>query len=373
MRLKRIFIYRQFIYLFFSILLLSCNRSPVGLDQLDRELAEPVNFEFYPKASACYEKYIPNGASSSLILGWNREYKSRVLLMFPLVDSALESVTQAQLILYTNRLRNLAFDVHIVSEDWLENGVSWVRTDSAGYWFTPGANFSETSIGSASIAEESTIIVLNRSSVDTLVRNGYGIILIPRNIQQDTGFAFLYSDETSKKPKIIFKYSDEERTFTCSQDASIIDTVYLHLERNDLWIGSGYAYHTYLKFETDTIPTEATITNAELILHPAKSFLLTDTVEIGIHRLLEPYQEFLTTKFSPGISAKGRFITSDTVISIDLRNLVQFWSLNQDSNFGFIINGYPEYNEIFRIELKRDLTDRPLLKTGYILPPTGRF
>ena len=355
------------ITLLFTLILLSCDSSPVGFDQLDRELAEPVSQEFYPQASASYEKYFANGSSSSLILGRNREYESRVLLLFPLVDSALELVTEARLVLYTKRQRDIAFNIHIVSEAWQENGVTWVRTDSAGYWFLPGANFFETSIGQGQIAEESTIVFL--SNIDSLVRHAEGIILIP----QDTGFGFFYSDETGNKPKIVFKYPDQERNFYCLADASIIDTVDLQLQRNDLWVGAGYAYHTYLKFNTDTIPEEATIHNAELIIRPSLTFLLTDTIEIGIHRLLEPYQEFQRPKFSSSISAKGRFITSDTIIQMDLRNLVQFWTLNRDSNFGLIINGYPEYYEIFRIELKRELADRPLLKAGYIQPPKGKF
>jgi hypothetical protein len=99
----------------------------------------------------------------------------------------------------------------------------------------------------------------------------------------------------------------------------------------------------------------------------------TDTVEVGVHRLLEPYQEFQTPKFNSGISAYAHFTSTDTAIRIDLKNLVQFWSLNQDSNFGFILNGYPEYSDIFRIELKTDLANRPRLKASYILPPKGRF
>ncbi len=356
-----------FIIFLLTLIILSCNSSPVGFDQLDRELTEPVSHEFYPQSSACYEKYIANGLSSSLILGQNQEYESRVLLLFPLVDSALEFVTEARLVLYTKRQKNINFNVYILLETWQENGVTWVRTDSAGYWLMPGANFSETSIGHAQIAEESTIVFL--SNIDSLVRHSEGLILIP----QDTGFGFFYSDETGNKPKIVFKYPDQERSFQSYADATIIDTVNLNLERNDLWVGAGYGYHTYLKFNTDTIPEEATINNAELIIRPNSTFLLTDTIEIGVHRLLAPYQEFISPKFSSGLSAKGRFVTSDTLIQMDLRNLVQFWTLNQDSNFGVLINGYPEYFEIFRIELKNELADRPLLRTGYILPPEGRF
>jgi hypothetical protein len=355
----------------FALVILSCDHSPVGSDQLDRALAEPASHEFYPPASACYSKYVPNGANSSLILGKNSEYESRALLMFPLIDSALESVTEARLVLYTKRQANINFNVHIVLENWKENAVTWERTDSASYWFCdsfcPGANFSETSIGISQIAEESTVVILNH--IDSLVRNGHGIILIP----QDTGFGFFYSVETSKDPKIIFKYPEKELSFTCSGDASIINTVDLHLERNDLWVGAGYAFHTYLKFNTDTIPDEATITNAELTLHPDTAFLLPDTVEIGVHRLFEPYQELVSPKFNPNISGKARFTNSDTVIRIDLRSLVQFWSLNRDSNFGFVITAHPDYYDIFRIELKRDFALRPLVKVGYILPPKGRF
>lgn len=358
--------------LLFTFILVSCNRSPVGFDQLDRNLAEPISYEFAYRASACYEKYVANGASTDLILGKNQEYESRVIMMFPLEDSLLDSLTEVRLVLYTETQKSIPFNIYIILHEWQETGATWLRTDSAGYWLNPGADFSETRIGNDTITADSTVIILN--PIDSLVRNGHGLILVP----QDTGFAFLYASEaaTGKQPKVVYQYSDKKRNFISSADASIIDTVDLHLERNDLWIGAGYAFHTYLKFNVDTIPEEATIATAELILHPANSFLLTDStdmVKIGVHRLLESYQEFQKPKFYSSISAYARFTMADTAIRFDLKNLVQFWSLNQDSNFGFILNGYPEYSAIFRIELKIDLANRPKLKASYILPPKGRF
>lgn len=360
--------------LLFTFILISCNQSPVGFDQLDRNLGEPVSYEFGYRASACYEKYVANGASADLILGKNQEYESRVLMLFPLEDSLLDSLTEVRLVLYTKTEKNIPFNICSVSQAWQENSATWLRTDSAGYWLNPGADFSPTRIGNGTITADSTVITLDLNHVDSLVRNGHGLILVP----QDTGFAFLYSSEaaTGKQPKIVYQYSEKKRIFIGSADASIIDTANLQLGRNDLWIGAGFAFHTYLKFNVDTIPEAATIATAELTLHPANSFILTDssdTVEVGVHRLLEPYQEFQTPKFYSGISAYAHFTSTDTAIRIDLKNLVQFWSLNQDSNFGFILNGYPEYSDIFRIELKTDLTNRPRLKASYILPPQGRF
>ncbi len=348
------------------LMTLACNRSPVGFDELDRNLTEPVNFELMPNASACYEKYVRNGISSNLILGKNQEYEARVLLMFPLADSALDSLVSVRLVLKTRRHKNLPFTVHIVQQAWQENGVTWLRNDSLSYWLNPGADYSTTIIGQGSIGTDSTIIML--SYIDSLV-HGNGIILLP----QDTGFAILYSCETSNDPKIIYKYPKKERTFIASADASIIDTNNLRREKNNLWIGAGYAYHTYLKFAIDTLPDTATITDAQLILYPNKSFFLTDTVEIGVHRLLAPYQEGLTPKFYPNLSAKTRITNVDTLIKINLKDLVQFWSMHRDSNFGFVLNGQPEYSDIFRIELKTDAGNYPRLKFGYILPPKGKF
>lgn len=348
--------------------ILNCNRSPVGFDELDRELSEPILYQLNPNALDCYQKHLAQGASSNLILGKNQEYESRVLINFPLVDSLLDSLNEVRLVLKTNRFQGVRFTTHIIKQEWQENTVTWLKTDSAGYWLNPGADFSETVIGQGTISADSTVIILNH--IDSLVHAGNGLILIP----EDTGFALLYSCETANDPKVIYKYPKKERIFTASADASIIDTVNLHLARNQFWIGAGYGYHTYLKFAFDPIDTNVTITDAELILHPTKSFLLTDTVEIGVYRLLEPYREGLTTqKFYPNISAKTRFTNTDTLIKIDLKNLVQFFSLNRDSNFGFILKGYPEYSSIFRIELKTDWANYPLLKFGYILPPKGRF
>ncbi|MDH5684459.1 MAG: DNRLRE domain-containing protein [candidate division WOR-3 bacterium] len=348
-----------------TLIILSCDRSSVGFDQLDRELAEPVPIILKPTAAASYGRYIANGFSSNLILGKNPQYESRVLLKFNLPDSALEQVTEVKLIIYTRRQANLNFNVYRILEEWNPFAATWYRPDSLFYWFSPGGYFSEASIGSGQITEESTVVIIN--DVISLVRNSYGLILIP----QDTGFGLFYSNETGNRPKLIFKYSADERKFDCLGDASIIDSLDLTMGRYDLWIGSGYAFRTYLKFETDTFPEQATITSAELVLHPDLSFLISDTVEIGIHKFLEPYE--VRAKFSPNISAKARFTDSDSIIRFDMRSLIQFWNLHPDSNFGFLITAYPEYSDIFRIELKNAGTERPYLNAFYILPPIGKF
>ncbi|MCX7785231.1 MAG: DNRLRE domain-containing protein [candidate division WOR-3 bacterium] len=363
-----------FILTFFSLFLFSCNKNPLGYDELERNISNPVSFEFNPVSRYCYGKYIPLGNADLLVLGRNSEYESRILIQFPLTESLIRNVSSAKLYLYPKRHKNINFSIYPISKqtEWKENYATWKQSDENN---TPwnGGYFYPTVLANGTLTSDSCIIELNRNLLDTLVNHSYGFIIIPDTNTND--FATIYSRHTSKSPKLVLNYSNSTTRLTPSQDCHIIDTLNLSITYVDQWVGSGFPFRTLLRFALDTIPNNVTITTAELILNIDQKYALSDTFEVGVWRILEPVtpSNFKNAKFSSTHSAKKTFVITNDSIKIDIRPLVQQWATKPDSNFGCLISILPEHFEIARLQLKVDTTYGPRLKVGYIEPPQGRF
>lgn len=367
--------FRLTIIIFTTLLILfSCDKNPLGYDELERNIPNPVSVELKPTARYSYGKYINLGSSDLLVLGRNSEYESRILIQFPLSESLLINVNSVKLYLYLKRHRNIRFLIYPISKqtEWKENYVTWKQSDENN---TPwnGGYFYPSLLANGTLTADSCIIELNRNLLDTLVNHSYGLIIIPDTSASD--FATIYSRHTSKSPKLVLTYSNKTTTLTPTQDCHIIDTLNLSMTFIDYWVGSGFPFRTILRFSLDTIPNNVTITNAELILNIDHKFSLSETLELGVWRMLDSVTptNFKDAKFASSHSAKKSYPITNDSIKIDLRNLVQQWVIRPDSNFGCLISILPEYFEISRLHLKIDTIFGPRLKVGYITPPQGRF
>jgi hypothetical protein len=355
--------------------LLSCDRNPLGFDQLDRNLQDP---QFPPTpfaAGGCYGKLNANGPGDNLFLGKNATYESRVLLRFALQDSALDSVTAVSLVLYPHTLHPVSFSIHPTLTEWDDYQVTWHDAKSGEPWFTPGGDFDTTALASATVVTDSTVIELDQARLRTMVSQTSGIILLPESAPAESlNFANLYSMSTSgKRPKVVIRYGTKTRTYEATQNTFIVDTLALRRNISDLWVGSGYVFRSYLKFNLDSVPPAGTAITAELKVRIDSAFSLRDTIQVAVHRLTGDYPS--SEKDAPFdgtvVSPRNFIVKQDTVINFDIRSLVQFWTQKPDSNFGLLVTMSPENSGISRIELSRHIL--PALRVGYVNPPKGRF
>ncbi|MCX8015240.1 MAG: hypothetical protein N2748_04400, partial [candidate division WOR-3 bacterium] len=256
--------------------------------------------------------------------------------------------------------------------EWQEGAVSWHRAYEGQSWLNPGGDYYPHLVTTTNLTADSCVISIgfNSAWLDTIRNYANGFILIPTS---SGSIATIKSRIISKAPKLIVEYGATKKSFTASQDAHIIKAINLSPDPNqDAWLGAGYPFRTMLKFNVDTIPDNTTIVFAELILPVQSSFSLSDTFDIGVWKVLEPYFASFTS-FAENRFAQSRFhASSDSIIKFDLRNIVQFWKAKPDSNFGILISCYPENYEISRVQLKTSPVG-PYLKVGYILPPERRF
>ncbi len=359
-----------------STLLIKCDRTPVGYDELGREISEPIFNNFRPVNHFCYGKYVPLGSADYLVLGRNTEYESRVLLQFPIDTVTTTGITGIKLILYPKHFSTISFTLHLINKEseWVENTTTWDRAYEGQPWITNGGDYHSLVLASATLTSDSCIIPIAVSSsiLDSLQNNSNGIILLPNSTNDS--FATINSKSISTKaPKLVFEYSGTIRNFTPSQDCHIINTINVAPQPYiDYWVGAGYPFRTILRFNLDTIPSHVTIAYAELVLPIQSQYSLSDSIDVGTWQVLDTvYNTFTPVASNIWVSAT-RIVSTDTMVIFDIRKAVQFWITKPDSNFGIQISGYPENYEINRIKFKTGNIG-PYLKIGYILPPKGRF
>lgn len=357
----------------FILVLVACDRNPLGADQLERP---PVrSFELTPESLAAYSRYVPLGMADPMLLCRDAEYQSRVLLKFTLKDSALDSITAIDLVIHSNPNRPLSFVCRPCSTPWNSDAATWRMADDENQWNLPGGDFWNIELCRDTIDAESTIANLNLRHLDTLVHHSYGLILIPL----DTGFCSIKSTSSSTTaPRLSLTFLDgRRRTYTVIEDCHIMDTIAIRSYPHELYVGSGVAFRTWLRFGLESIPTEATIARADLVFRPTVLYRRQETLHFGCHRLTEPYRpRERNAAYRAAADARTIFVpnnTTDTLVRLDLRSLVQYWNTNPDSNFGLLIMAEPEYSFPWRTKLPRTGPNAPRLLIEYLLPPKDRF
>lgn len=373
--MKRYGFFLLLVSCFLLLTIFSCDKTPVGYDELERDVSAPVFNTFRASARFCYGKYVPLGGADYMVLGKNGEYESRILIQFPIDTLTISGITSLKLVIYPKNYNSISFSIYSIMKisEWQEGSVIWNRAYEGQPWITNGGDYYPRLLANVSLSTDSCVIpiAINQGLLDSLKNYSNGIILIP-----DTGNSFATINSrsiTSKAPKIVFEYGSTIKSFTASYDAHIVNTINLNPNSYlDAWLGAGYPFRTMMKFNLDTIPENVTIAYAELVLPIDSCFSMSDTFDIGIWKVLEP--DFtLSTRYADDRFAQTQYIaSSDTVIIFDLRKIVQYWTIKPDSNFGILVSCYPENYEISRIQLKTG-TSGPYLKVGYVLPPKGRF
>lgn len=357
------------------LVLSACNTLPVGFDLIG-SIPEQQSIELLPDTLDSYAKFVPLGDASYLLLGKDDQYESRVLVKFALKDSALDSVTTVQLILYPQESYPQKFLCYPCSTDWSSSAVTWRMTDSLNQWLNPGGDYWHLLLGEGSLVKDSTVLELNRDYFSTLVRQSYGIILLPA----DTGFTTLASlDKTSSSPRIVLSYlNGKKRTYYPTEDAHIVDSTRLRVYPEQLLVGSSVAFRTYMHFSLESIPPAATITRAELEFKPQTLYRREDTLRIGAHRLTESYQtKGKYASFAPTAAGVTRYVSLDTdnIVHLEITALIQDWVSRPDSNpnYGLLLTAEPEWLKPFRIKIFRSGPNSPKLKICYLTPPEDRF
>jgi hypothetical protein len=375
----------HFAFCILTFAFLGCNTLPVGYDQLRDRVTGASDTTLAPDSAAGYVRYVPLGGSSMLYLGRDTSYQSRVVVRFSIPDTlSLDSITSFQLVLHqSDTLATMGFICRPCSSEWTEDGVSWQMSDSSNHWMNPGGDFLPDTVATGTMVGDSITIDFKYVGLDSAhratIRNS-GIGIFP----QDTGIVAIHSGAAAATaPRLRVTYTNKgketQRVISDIADASLIDTIATHANPLDLLVGSGVAFRTWLWFNIGSIPAEATIARADLKFRPERKYHRTDTIVLGVHRLIDSYTEKgANARFEETpIGSASYYVPadSDTVVTIDIRSLVQLWTSRSDTlrNYGLLINAAPEWSPLFRLRIPHTGPNAPRLEVQYVLPPEDRF
>ena len=385
------------------VLSTACNTLPVGYDQLRDRVTGTADTTLLPDSASSYSRYVPLGGSSMLYLGGDADYVARPVLRFSILDTmSLDSITSFQLVLHQpDTAKSMGFICRPCSSEWMESGVSWLMADSFNHWLIPGGDFLRETLATGTLSGDSATFDFRYAGFDSTlkarIRNcGIGIFA------QDTGIVAIYAgtgSNTTTAPRLRVTYTikgkQTTRVINDVADASLVDTVVTRSQPLDLLVGSGVAFRTWLTFNVDSIPAAATIAKADLKFKPETKYRRTDTIIFGASRLTESFTvKGANARFESLPSSIARYIVpadSDSVVTIDIRSLVQSWVNYPDTlwvnhpppdtlrppdslrNHGLLITSSPEWSKLFRLRIPRSGVHAPRLEIQYVLPPEDRF
>lgn len=346
------------------LVFIACNELPVGEDELrlrgdfDTEFTDLSVFSTFTES-----KGLNNGTASNLAFGLNAEYESRVLLRFDFPDSTYTGLDEIKMIMsidgdYSND--TIAFSIHLMDEEFNETEADWTHRNLDESWLTPGSDFHADSIRYGVAQGDSIVLYFNYLELAE-IQAASGVIIIPR----DTGFCYLDSREGGSGARIILEKNETTIPISLEADCYIV-TGPEHSLFDD-WIGSGYVFRDYAKFNYDSLLDGSVAVYAELTFRCAEYFSPLDSIKIGVRMLKEPFINF-NTPAGPLIAIERKAV-GDTLVTLDIVRYVQRMIEYPDSNFGFYICIDPETDFISRVKLVRGSHH---LTVGYVIPPEPR-
>ncbi len=348
------------------ILITNCQKSPVGFDELEREIATLGKEILTPKESLSFGLYFPGGDAQFLYLGKNRKYEARVLFSFPLIDSARENVTKITLWLYTQDTARYQFQIYPLTTQWATNA-TWRMASTDIQWLNPGGDFLNQVLATGLVQKDSISQEIPIEFLDLLL-SSTGLILIPE-MNPNLNFASF-----SKIAKLVFTYGDKDRAFL-SQMATYLVNFLDTLPSNSFALGSGYVFRTYL-FYPFQLEKGYKVAEGEMTItfDLTNSYRLRDTLELAILKLSENFwlrRERSSYEESPPVR-KTLVFPRDTIVRLPVKTLLEDWQKEPKKNYGVYLVLYPQYQFPTYLLLKNDSLNFQINLT-YLPPVKDRF
>lgn len=350
--------------LIIALVFIGCNELPLGEDELNSRGDFSAHYIQLTRFNSFTDyKNINLGSSYNLIVGKNDEYESRILLKFDFPDSGYQGLDEIKLILYLNSsIKNdtIPCAIFTLNREYNETDATWTNRTETEPWDTAGGDFDPDSLRYFIVKGDSLVIYFNYLEFGQ-IESSKGLIIIA----QQPGFIYFYSREGGKGAQFQLVKNSATTPIAVSSDCHILigpEPPYI----GD-WIGAGYAYRNFIKFNYNDSLNNKKAIYGELSFQAHKHLSMRDSFEIAVKELIEPYSGF-DTPCGPIIALK-KFSVDDTLFTLDIVKHIQRIIEYPDSNFGLFIQASPENYDISRFEVVRGSHQ---LKVGYINPPRQR-
>ncbi len=352
------------ILLFLCLLLIACNELPVGGDELRiRGDFDPQFIDLTLFSSFTEYKEVNAGASRNIVFGMNDEYEAHAMLSFQFPDSAYQGLDEIKLILKLSTdfdLDTFGFSIHLMDVEFNETEATWTRRNYDEMWQEPGGDYDPDSLRYGITEADSIVLYFNYLELAE-IQAAEAMIIVPR----DTGFCYFSSKEGGSAARIELEKNDVSLPIFAETDCYIVNGPEPTLF--DEWIGSGWVYRNFVRFNYDSLLDSSVAVYAELSFRCEEYFSYQDSVELGVRELLEPFSTF-DTPAGPLIALE-KVAIGDTLVTIDIVKHAQRMIEHPDSNFGFYIQLSPQTYDISRVKM---IPGSHRLNIGYVRPPEPR-
>jgi hypothetical protein len=277
----------------------------------------------------------------------------------------------------------LGLDAHVITRNW---GQTTLTYDSlAGLWNTGSSALTSPYVSTVGRDTEFVTLSLLPSVVqswldDTTSAYNYGIALVPTaacNVVR--GFNAFDYDSVTFYPKLTIiaqgvntNLPDTTEYQTYGQDTFVGNADNLVTDPTLIYLQSGVAYRSILRFDCTGIPRGATINRASLTLtfDPAglKLNRFTGDTAIVAHRIASTTD---STQFEAYSTRGSSSLRDSATLAIDLRHHVQTWLRDASQNSGVLLRmpDASEYTSAGRFTFfnqnAADSTKRPRLVVTY--------
>lgn len=373
----------------FFITLIECgknSKNPIGKAFIEPRGSEKNTLFYASLLDTFYHADIAAGISSYLYLGETDHAKAKTLICFSdlpdsgTVDSAFVTLTPREIIGASSG--TFSATVYLMESDWNEYEITWELFDHDIHGneiatFMLNASEINTNLDSITISFEIPVEHV-QSWMDTATADdNYGILITYNESDFIVGF---YGRGLSSGPKLDLYISQDttlHEEIVPLKDAFIAAT--LQTENSDrLFVGNGSSLRTFLDFDVTSIPEDATINKAFLLLY-SDTLLSIPNNSGSFYILAYPVKEAINWPITT-ITYDTAYYVSGTAsgdsATFNITSMVQDWTSKVKENFGLMLKGNNEYFDLHQRSFFSTTADsalQPYLEIYYTEPPSSRL
>ena len=348
--------------------------------------------DFYPTTlDTFYQSYVPTGLSDFLYLGKNDERDIKALMRWSfLPDSGI--VDTARMTIHINDVFGdvqgpMTVSVNAITALWEETEVTWETFDAGSIgeelltFDIPVDVLLSVETDSVSVSFDMPLDFI-QTWIDTATsENNFGFLL---SMAAESAIIEIHSTETEAvqdlRPTLYFVLRHDTTTISHAMvpaNDAFIGNFESEPTADYLLVGAGTVLRSYLVFDFDSIPEDATINRSILILHQNTELVFPDTSRnLGILAYPAtdgastiPYVPYDTLAWLAGVTA------GDSIL-INITAFTQSWNDGSKDNHGLILRDQEERVSLLQHGFYSTTADSslwPRLEIFYSLPPSQRY
>ncbi|MBN2029747.1 DNRLRE domain-containing protein [bacterium] len=364
--------------------------NPVGSEFFQRENYGSETYAIFQPSptDTSYKTSVFTDKSGYLYVGGYRANFSRSLIHFSITDIAdTITIDSAIVTLYINNILGSASEpfiptIHPITGAWEPSETNWDNFETANI-MGDALTLTETTADTDSVVFTLPPSLI-QAWIDTTDQTENNGILISYTAL-DTGTLLQYYSTNSYEevyPKLTLFYQEDTlitKDINPSKD-TYISTLQKEPGSDYLFIANSVAFRSLIAFDIDTIPQNATINNASLILHADTSLSFphnSNPFYVYGYAITDITWPTPLVPYDSSLSVAGFLDENSSVLNLNITTLVEGWKYQLlEENAGLILMGVDEPDNILArgfYSTSADSALRPYLEIFYSTPPSSRL